>query len=59
LFSLFRPSLQLQKRYGENTWAMVTGPTEGIGKSFCFSLAKRGFNVILVARNEQKANGVI
>ena len=59
LFSIIRPSLSLDKRYGENSWAIVTGPTEGIGKSYCFSLANRGFNVVLVARNEQKAKGVV
>lgn len=45
-----RPSKDLGKRYGRNTWALVTGSSEGIGKAIAFSLAKRGFNIILSAR---------
>jgi len=32
----------------------VTGSTDGIGKEFAFQLAKKGFNIILVARNKDK-----
>ena len=31
---------------------MVTGASDGIGKEFAFQLAKAGFNVLLVARNQ-------
>ena len=31
-------------------YAIITGPTSGIGKSFSFALAKSGFNLILVSR---------
>jgi len=31
----------------------VTGASDGIGKEFAFQLAKAGFNVLLVARNEE------
>jgi short-subunit dehydrogenase len=33
---------------------LITGATNGIGKSFCHALAKRGFNIILVARDPKK-----
>ena len=32
---------------------MVTGATDGIGKEFAFQLGKAGFNIFLVARNEE------
>lgn len=33
---------------------MVTGSTDGIGKEFAIQLAKKGFNLILIARNKEK-----
>jgi 17beta-estradiol 17-dehydrogenase / very-long-chain 3-oxoacyl-CoA reductase len=46
--------LDVLKRYGEGSWALVTGASDGIGKSFAHQLAKRGFNLILLARNRDK-----
>ena len=48
----------LLKRYGENSWALVTGGSDGIGKSFCFELAANKFNIIIIARNEEKLKRV-
>lgn len=36
--------------------ALITGPTSGIGKVTALELAKRGFNLILLARNAKKAD---
>lgn len=39
----------------ENTdsksWALVTGCTDGIGRSFAIQLAKKNYNIILIGRN--------
>ncbi len=40
----------LLRRYGP--WAVVTGASDGIGRSFALALAKAGFGVALVARRE-------
>lgn len=34
--------------------ALITGTTSGIGKSFAEKFASQGYNIILVARNEEK-----
>ncbi|EDR09116.1 uncharacterized protein LACBIDRAFT_192627 [Laccaria bicolor S238N-H82] len=36
----------------KGAWAVVTGATDGIGREFSLQLAKAGFHVFLVARNE-------
>lgn len=46
----------LRRRYG--AWAVVTGPTSGIGRSMAFELARRGLNVVLVGRDPGKLRDV-
>ncbi|XP_043705854.1 very-long-chain 3-oxoacyl-CoA reductase 1-like [Telopea speciosissima] len=53
--SFFRPGKNL-KKYG--SWAVVTAPTDGIGKGFTFQLARKGLNLILVGRNPDKLKDV-
>ena len=38
--------------YGK--WAVVTGCTQGIGKSYVEELARRGMNLVLISRNQSK-----
>ncbi len=52
------PRKNLINRYGSNSWALVSGPTEGIGKAFCEELIKKNFNIILLARNQEKVEKV-
>jgi 17beta-estradiol 17-dehydrogenase / very-long-chain 3-oxoacyl-CoA reductase len=44
------------KEFGQ--WALVTGATDGIGKSYCEQLAKRGLNIVLVSRTLSKLETV-
>ncbi|XP_031625222.1 very-long-chain 3-oxoacyl-CoA reductase-B [Contarinia nasturtii] len=49
------PKLKLRD-YGE--WALVTGATDGIGKSYAKQLAKQGFKIILISRTQAKLESV-
>ena len=46
----------IRSRYGD--WAVVTGSSQGIGKSYAEQLAARGLNIVLVARNKERLNSV-
>ena len=37
---------------------VVTGATDGIGKEFALQLARKGFNILLVSRSEDKLKAV-
>ena len=46
----FTKEIQLNKRYGNNSWVLITGCSAGQGKRFAIEFAKRNFNIILIGR---------
>lgn len=63
LFSLFLRSiykyfflkeLSLIDRYGEDTWAVITGGSSGQGRQFALKLAERGFNILFIGSHRSK-----
>ena len=42
------------KNSNENKWALVTGASGGVGKEIAKILAGKGWNLVLVARSENK-----
>ena len=50
--TILRPGKNLKKSCGE--WAVVTGATDGIGKAMAGELARKGQNVLLIARSKDK-----
>lgn len=53
------PSKNFPERYGANTWAVVTGGSDGIGLGFCEEFAALGFNICMIARNEAKMDNAL
>ncbi|XP_040379433.1 very-long-chain 3-oxoacyl-CoA reductase 1-like [Oryza brachyantha] len=43
------PPKDLRRCYG--SWAVITGPTTGLGRSMAMELARRGFNLVLLDLN--------
>ena len=39
---------------GGDSWAVVSGGSDGIGLAMCHNLAKQGFNICMVSRNQDK-----
>ena len=52
LLPLLQEEEDFVKKYGK--WAVVTGCTQGIGRSYVDELAKRGMNLVLISRDRIK-----
>ena len=52
LLPLLQEEEDFVKKYGK--WAVVTGCTQGIGRSYVDELAKRGMNLVLISKNKIK-----
>ena len=50
----FTYGYDLAERYGKGTWAVITGSSDGYGKLYAMHLAKRGFNIVLIAEGAKK-----
>ena len=48
----------LKKAGEEPVWAIVTGASDGIGKGYALTLAKKGFNILLISRTQSKLEEV-
>lgn len=46
--------IDLQAKYGKGSYALITGGSEGIGLAVAKQLARKGMNIIIVARNQTK-----
>lgn len=42
----------------ENSWAIITGSTDGIGLAYAHEFAKRGYNLLLISRSHEKLASV-
>lgn len=40
--------LNLIKRYGKDTWVIITGASSGQGRDFALEFAKKGFNILMI-----------
>ena len=50
----FRPRINHIEKYGKNSWALITGGSDGIGKAVAIELARAGFNILVASRTESK-----
>ena len=52
---IFKSTDYLESYKGTDTWAVVTGGSDGIGFQYCDYLAKNhGYNICIISRNEAK-----
>jgi len=59
-FYFLRPSDGYKKYHrGPQSYAVITGATDGIGKSLAKNLYRKGFNVIVHGRNEKKLKATV
>lgn len=55
--NFLRPGRNLYKRY-QGGYVVITGATFGLGYEYAKQLIAKGFNIVLVARNQQKLDAV-
>ncbi|CAG9312203.1 unnamed protein product [Blepharisma stoltei] len=55
LKALSTETLGLTKRYGENSWAFITDGSNSLGKSFIHELAREGFNIIAIVKDNNES----
>ena len=58
-FHYLRPTSWTRLLRGTKPYALITGATDGIGKSTARELYAKGFNLILHGRNEEKMKRVV
>ena len=58
-FYFLRPSSVRKYLHGPAPYVLVTGATDGIGKAVAHELFRKGFNLIIHGRNEEKIHKVI
>ena len=58
-FHYLRPKSYARFLHGTKPYALITGATDGIGRSTAKELYARGFNLILHGRNEEKMKQVV
>jgi 17beta-estradiol 17-dehydrogenase / very-long-chain 3-oxoacyl-CoA reductase len=58
LYFLHESALPQYLHAGKDSYALVTGSSDGIGFATAKALAKRGFNVIIHGRNPEKLAGI-
>ena len=51
---LAKKRTDLLEKYGEGSYAIITGSTDGIGLGYAKYLAECGFNLVCISRNAQK-----
>lgn len=42
----------------DNSWAVITGSTDGIGLAYAHEFSRRGYNLLLISRNPKKLDDV-
>jgi 17beta-estradiol 17-dehydrogenase / very-long-chain 3-oxoacyl-CoA reductase len=45
---------KLEKFGAKESWALITGASDGIGKEYALQLAAKGYNILLVSRTQSK-----
>ena len=53
-FHYFRPRSWVRFLHGQKPYALITGATDGIGRSTAKELYAKGFNLVLHGRSEEK-----